>query len=54
MKGLSAHVVLGEGADPPAVLDELCRCLAGDFDLEHSTFQLESADRTRLEEASHA
>jgi cobalt-zinc-cadmium efflux system protein len=51
---LSAHVVLAEGADPPAVLDELCDCLAGDFDIEHSTFQLETADRRRLEEAHHA
>ncbi|MBF8291079.1 MAG: Cation transporter [Chloroflexi bacterium] len=51
---LSAHVVLREGASPPDVLDELCRCLSGDFDIEHSTFQLESPDRTRLEEAPHA
>jgi cobalt-zinc-cadmium efflux system protein len=54
MNVVSAHVVLDEGADPPEVLDELCRCLAGDFDIEHSTFQLESADRRRLEEAPHA
>jgi cobalt-zinc-cadmium efflux system protein len=40
MNVLSAHVVLDDGADPPAVLDELCRCLSGDFDIEHSTFQL--------------
>jgi cobalt-zinc-cadmium efflux system protein len=51
---LSAHVVLDEGADPPAVLDELCSCLSGDFDIEHSTFQLETSDRRRLEEARHA
>jgi cobalt-zinc-cadmium efflux system protein len=51
---VSAHVVLNEGADPPDVLNELCRCLSGDFDIEHSTFQLESPDRTRLEAASHA
>lgn len=54
MNVVSAHVVLDEGADPPAVLDELCRCLTGDFDIEHSTFQLESQDRRRLEEAPHA
>ena len=42
------------GADGAAVLDELCRCLSGDFDIEHSTFQLETADRRRLEEAGHA
>ena len=51
---VSAHVVLQPGADPPTVLDELCRCLSGDFDIEHSTFQLESSDRRRLEEAHHA
>lgn len=51
---VSAHVVLAEGANPPTVLDELCRCLSGDFDIEHSTFQLESPDRTRLEQAPHA
>jgi cobalt-zinc-cadmium efflux system protein len=50
---VSAHVVLGNGADPPAVLDHLCRCLSGNFDIEHSTFQLELADRRRLEEADH-
>jgi len=46
-------VVLGERAEPPAVLDRLCDCLSGDFDIEHSTFQLESRDRLRVEEASH-
>jgi cobalt-zinc-cadmium efflux system protein len=51
---VSAHVVLQPSADPPAVLDELCRCLSGDFDIEHSTFQLETADRRRLEEMDHA
>ena len=54
MNVVSAHVVLEPGADPPGVLDELCRCLSGDFDIEHSTFQLESADRRRLEESTHA
>ena len=54
MNVVSAHVVLEPDADPPAVLDELCSCLAGDFDIEHSTFQLETADRRRLEEAHHA
>jgi cobalt-zinc-cadmium efflux system protein len=54
MNVVSAHVVLTPDADPPAVLDELCRCLAGDFDIEHSTFQLETADRRRLEERAHA
>jgi cobalt-zinc-cadmium efflux system protein len=51
---VSAHVVMRPDADPPAVLDELCRCLSADFDIEHSTFQLETADRRRFEEVGHA
>ena len=39
--------------DGAAVLDFLCECLSGDFDIEHSTFQLESSDRRRLEAGSH-
>lgn len=54
MNVVSAHVVLDETAQPPDVLDYLCRCLSGDFDIEHSTFQLETRDRRRLEEAHHA
>ena len=54
MNVVSAHVVLDDGADAPLVLDELCRCLSGAFDIEHSTFQLEASDRRRLEEAHHA
>ena len=50
---VSAHVVLDESADPPEVLNHLCQCLSGNFDIEHSTFQLETADRRRLEEAAH-
>ncbi len=50
---VSAHVVLKPGADPPTVLDELCRCLSGDFDVEHSTLQLETSDRRPLEGSAH-
>jgi cation diffusion facilitator family transporter len=50
---VSAHVVLARDADPARVLDEVCRCLSTDFDIEHSTIQLETADRRRLEEATH-
>jgi cobalt-zinc-cadmium efflux system protein len=50
---VSAHVVLDPGAEPAAVLDYLCACLSGDFDIEHSTFQLETNDRRRLEAVSH-
>jgi cobalt-zinc-cadmium efflux system protein len=54
MNVVSAHVVLRDGADPAMALDALCACLSDDFDIEHSTFQLETADRRRFEERSHA
>ena len=50
---VSAHVVMRPGADPARVLDEVCACLTDDFDMEHSTIQLESAERRRLEHAMH-
>jgi cobalt-zinc-cadmium efflux system protein len=54
MNVLSAHVTLEEGVDPAATLDALCACLSDDFDIEHSTFQLETVDRRRIEERGHA
>jgi cobalt-zinc-cadmium efflux system protein len=51
---VSAHVTVEPGAQPAAVLDHLCECLAGFFDIEHSTFQIETADRRRFEEVGHA
>jgi len=53
MNVVSAHVVMEPGADSAAVLDEICACLSDDFDMEHSTIQLESSDRRRLEETAH-
>ncbi len=53
MNVVSAHVVVEDGADAADVLDRLGTCLAGDFDIEHSTFQLEPSDRRPLEEGSH-
>ncbi len=50
---VSAHVVMQEHANPAAVLDEVCACLADDFDMEHSTIQLETSDRRRLEHDPH-
>ena len=50
---LSAHVVIGPEVQTTDVLDELCRCLSGDFDIEHSTFQLEREDRSPLEGHAH-
>jgi cobalt-zinc-cadmium efflux system protein len=54
MNVVSAHVIVAPDAQPAAVLDHLCECLAGFFDIEHSTFQIETADRRRLEEVGHA
>ena len=54
MNVVSAHVIVADGADPAVTLDALCACLSDDFDIEHSTFQLETADRRRVEEAGHA
>ncbi|MDA8203017.1 MAG: cation diffusion facilitator family transporter [Chloroflexi bacterium] len=53
MNVLSAHVVLADGAKADEVLDGLCGCLSADFDIEHSTFQLEPTDRRPREEAAH-
>ncbi|MGI8657803.1 MAG: cation diffusion facilitator family transporter [Candidatus Limnocylindria bacterium] len=50
---VSAHVVIKPAADPARVLDEVCRCLSEDFDMEHSTIQLETIDRRRLEDGAH-
>ena len=54
MNVVSAHVVLAQSADPGTALSALSTCLADDFDIDHSTFQLETEDRRRLEERSHA
>jgi cobalt-zinc-cadmium efflux system protein len=54
MNVLSAHVTVDKDADPAATLDALCACLSDDFDIEHSTFQLETVDRRRVEERAHA
>ena len=53
MNVVSAHVVIDTQASAPAVLDHLCTCLSSQFDIEHSTFQLEAEDRKRLEESAH-
>jgi cobalt-zinc-cadmium efflux system protein len=50
---LSAHVVLDRGADAGKVLDGLGDCLAGHFDIEHSTFQLEQPEHRGHEGATH-
>jgi cobalt-zinc-cadmium efflux system protein len=54
---VSAHVVVTDdcfldGA-APQLLDELQACLAGHFDVAHSTFQLEPAGHTQHEAGAH-
>lgn len=57
LPALSAHVVVEqacfEDGHAPQVLDTLQSCLAGHFDLEHSTFQLEPPAHAAHELGSH-
>lgn len=57
MPVLSAHVVVDRGcfADghAPQLLDALQDCLAGHFDVEHSTFQLEPDTHAQHEQPAH-
>jgi cobalt-zinc-cadmium efflux system protein len=54
---LSAHVVVDDGCfrdgHLPQLLDELQSYLAGQFDVEHSTFQFEPVGHTSHEHAAH-
>ena len=49
MNVVSAHVVLRPEANPGDLLDHLGECLSGDFDIDHSTFQLETAEHVLWE-----
>ena len=55
---LTAHVVVDPGCfhdgHAPQLLDALQSCLAGHFDVEHSTFQLEPTGHTDHEHHTHA
>ena len=57
MNVVSAHVVLGPEARPGDILDHLGTCLSADFDINHSTFQLETPEHVlweaRAEQAQH-
>ncbi|GAB3676802.1 cation diffusion facilitator family transporter [Angustibacter aerolatus] len=54
---LTAHVVVDDACfvegDQPAMLDEVQACLAGHFDVEHSTIQFEAAGHAAHEHARH-
>ena len=53
----SAHVVVSKelfaSGGTGALLDELGACMAGHFDVEHSTFQLEPAGHAEHEHTPH-
>ncbi|HVA87672.1 MAG TPA: cation diffusion facilitator family transporter [Candidatus Saccharimonadales bacterium] len=49
MNVVSAHIVMSPDANPGALLDHLGECLSGDFDIGHSTFQLETPEHVLWE-----
>jgi cobalt-zinc-cadmium efflux system protein len=55
---LTAHIVVDDSCfhdgHLPTLLDELQQCLAGHFDVEHSTFQFEPLGHAAHEHATHA
>jgi cobalt-zinc-cadmium efflux system protein len=57
LPALSAHVVVEHecfsDGHTPQILDQLQACLAGHFDVEHSTFQLEPAGHLEHETGTH-
>jgi cobalt-zinc-cadmium efflux system protein len=53
MPVLSAHVVVADPAAGGQVLDRVCECLRGHFDIDHSTIQLEPAGHQRHEGVTH-
>jgi cobalt-zinc-cadmium efflux system protein len=57
LPALSAHVVIEDSCfndgHAPRLLDQLQSCVAGHFDVEHSTFQLEAAAHASHEPDTH-
>ena len=57
-QALSAHVVVDDSCfldgHAPQLLDEIQACLAGHFDVAHSTFQFETAQHAAHEPGAHA
>ena len=58
LPALSAHVVVEDSCfldgHAPQILDRLQACLAGHFDVSHSSFQLEPVGHASHEEGAHA
>ena len=57
LPALSAHIVIDDSCfhdgHAPRLLDQFQSCLAGHFDIEHSTFQLEATAHTGHETGTH-
>jgi cobalt-zinc-cadmium efflux system protein len=57
LPALSAHIVIDDSCfndgHAPRLLDQLQACVAGHFDVEHSTFQLEAAAHAGHELGTH-
>jgi cobalt-zinc-cadmium efflux system protein len=57
LPALSAHVIVDDSCftdgHVPQLLDQLQACLAGHFDVQHSTFQLEAAAHAAHEPGTH-
>jgi cobalt-zinc-cadmium efflux system protein len=57
LPALSAHVIVDDSCFTdgyaPGLLDQLQACLAGHFDVEHSTFQFEAAAHAEHEPGTH-
>src|SRR6266540_2080721 len=54
MPVLSAHVVVDDPSASGQVLDRVCECLRGHFDIDHSTIQLEPTSHQDHEGTTHA
>jgi cobalt-zinc-cadmium efflux system protein len=53
MPVLSAHIVVDDPSSSGQVLDRLCDCLRGHFDIDHSTIQVEPAGHQHHEGSTH-
>jgi cobalt-zinc-cadmium efflux system protein len=57
LPALSAHIVINDACFTdgcaPCLLDQLQACIAGHFDVEHSTFELEAAAHASHEPGTH-
>jgi len=53
MPVLSAHIVVNDPSSSGQILDRLCDCLRGHFDIDHSTIQVEPAGHQQHEGSTH-